>query len=427
MNWKDRKKIFFSKLHSGNFNQLWFLIFRRIRINFLMKPIGIPISVIAVILIYAIRPFRRINLYSIPSGRLGHLLLQPEFYLRKKKSSPGSIRTLDIFFTSRAMNSGVIANSQVLKMLKRKLIIFDSYFSSWIYYSAEWILLRTKIICELPHVETVEAESLYKTVDSSYKFTEDEVAFGNSKLKAMGIEPNKDWFVIIFARDSAYLDKTYPLHDWGYHDWRNADINSYIEAVKFVINRGGYVIRMGSEVKRDLNFSNKRYIDYSKDYRSDFMDVFLVSRCKFLLGTNSGFSDLAVAFDKPRAIVNAIPLGHIPYGRNDIYIPKKFLDTQNSTYKTLSSALLNSEDLMFDQESFLKNKYTCVDNTPREILEITKEMICKLDNNFSMTSNQEKLLDDYFSLFNAYNSGYAIRNPIGINFLEKNESWIFDR
>ena len=86
------------------------------RINFLMKPIGIPISIIAVILIYAIRPFRRINLYSIPSGRLGHLLLQPEFYLRKKKSSSGSNRTLDIFFTSRAMNSGVIANRQVLKM-----------------------------------------------------------------------------------------------------------------------------------------------------------------------------------------------------------------------------------------------------------------------------------------------------------------------
>ena len=217
------------------------------------------------------------------------------------------------------------------------------------------------------------------------------------------------------------------VSDWGYHDWRNADINSYKDAVKFIISKGGYVIRMGSEVNNDLDFSSSYYIDYSREFWDDFMDVFLVSKCKFLLGTNSGFSDLAVAFDRPRAIVNAIPLGHTPYGRNDIYIPKKFFDPQNAKFKTLRHVLLNNEDLIFDQESFLENKYTCIDNSPKEILELTKEMMSKLDNNFSMTINQEKLLDDYFSLFNDYNSGYGIRNPIGINFLEKNESWIFDR
>ena len=427
MNWKERRILFISKLNAGNFKQLKFLILRRLKINFLMKPIGIPIGLLTILVIYFIRPLLKINFYSIPSGRLGHLLLQPEIYLRNKKNKSSSKHSIDIFFTSKAMNGGIVANRQILKMLKRKLIILDSYFFSWIYFSSEWILLYTDIICELPHVETVEAEALYKKVDSSYVFTKDEITFGNSRLEAMGINPDLDWFTVIFARDSSYLNNTYPLHDWGYHDWRNADINSYIEATKFIINKGGYVIRMGSEVNKDMDFVDSNYVDYSRMHRSDFLDVFLVSRCRFLLGTNSGFSDLAVALDKPRAIVNAIPLGHVPYGRNDIYISKKFFDPNSSKYKSLKSVLANNQDLIFDQESFLENKFKCIDNSPDEILELTKEMISKLDNNFSMTSNQKKLLNEYFSLFNKGNSGYGIQNSIGLKFLENNETWIFNR
>ena len=104
-------------------------------------------------------------------------------------------------------------------------------------------------------------------------------------------------------------------------------------------------------------FVENKYIDYAKNYWDDFMDVFLASRCKFLLGTNSGLSDLAVAFDKPRAIVNVIPLGCIPYGRNDIYINKKFYDDKSLQFKTVKSVLKNNQDSIFDQESFLENKY----------------------------------------------------------------------
>ena len=427
MRWSERKNVFFLKIQSGNFYQLWFLIYRRLKINFLMKPIGVLIAILVIPLVYALKPFIKINFYSIPTGRLGHLLLQPEIYLRQKKISINTKKSFDIFFTSRSMQGGVVANKQVLKMLKRNILVLDSYFSSFMFYSAEWLILYTDLIAELPHLETVEAESIYKKVDSSYEFTEDEVKFGNLKLEAMGINPDKDWFAVILARDSSYLDKTYPHHDWGYHDWRNADINSYIEATKFIISKGGYVIRMGSVVNKDMDFLDSHYIDYAKKHWDDFMDVFLVSRCKFLLGSNSGLSDMAVAFDKPRAIVNTIPLGHIPYGRNDIYIPKKYYDSSKSRFKTLKSVLKNNEDIIFDQELFLKGEYQCIDNTPEEILELTREMINKLDNSFFLSEIQKNLLNEYIELFNKNNSGYQIQNKIGMNFLEKNEDWIFNR
>ena len=427
-NWKERKDIVLLKLKSRQYYQLWYLIKNRLKINLIMKPIGVPIAILIVPIIYAIRPFLRINFLSIPTGRLGHLLLQPEIYMRKKKISTLSQRYLDVFFTSRAMHGNVIANKQVLKMLKRNILILDSYILSWLYFSVvEWLLLYTDIVVELTHIETAKAESLYKKIDSSFSFTDSEVEKGNTKLKTMGINPEKDWFVLIFARDSAYLSKTYPQYDWGYHDWRNTDINSYKEAVKYIIDKGGYVLRMGSVVKKKMDFSHTHYIDYARNYWDDFMDVFLVSRCKFLLGTNSGFSDMAVAFDKPRAIVNSIPLGHIPYGRNDIYIPKKYMHKSTLNFMSLKTVLENNQDVIFDQEAYLGNEYEYIDNSPKEILELTIEMMSKLDNSFFLSDAQQNLLNEYMDLFDKENSGYGIKNPIGINFLESNEDWIFNR
>ena len=98
-NWKERKDIVLLKLKSRQYYQLWYLIKNRLKINLIMKPIGVPIAILIVPIIYAIRPFLRINFLSIPTGRLGHLLLQPEIYIREKKISTPSQRCLDIFFT----------------------------------------------------------------------------------------------------------------------------------------------------------------------------------------------------------------------------------------------------------------------------------------------------------------------------------------
>ena len=99
--WKERKDIVFLKLRSRQYYQLWYLIKNRLKINLVMKPIGVPIAILIAPIIYAIRPFLRINFLSIPTGRLGHLLLHPEIYIRKKKISTPPQRCIDVFFTSR--------------------------------------------------------------------------------------------------------------------------------------------------------------------------------------------------------------------------------------------------------------------------------------------------------------------------------------
>ncbi len=425
MNWNERKNYLLFKLKNGQYKQLWYLVKRRIIFSLIMKPIGIPIAILVIPSIYILRPVIRINLFSIPTGRLGHLALEPEMYLRRKKLTNKSKRSFDIFFTSRSRQGGVIANKQILKMLKRNMVIFDSYLASWIFYSMEWLLLHTDIKGELPHDENVETDSILKKVDSTFLFVKSEIEKGNAELQSMGIDPEKDWFVLIFARDNAYLSKTYPDCDWGYHDWRNADINTYIEAVKYILDQGGYVLRMGSVINADMDFSHPRYIDYARKYRNDFMDIFLVSRCKFLLGTNAGLADVAIVFDKPRAIVNVIPLGYVPHGRDNVYIPKKYMNHSSKKYLPLKFVLETHRDTIFDQESFLGEDYSCVDNSTEDILEITMELMSRLNGKFFLSNKQKNLMRKYKDLFSQGNMSYDMENPIGMNFLEKNKDWIF--
>ena len=50
---------------------------------------------------------------------------------------------------------------------------------------------------------------------------------------------------------------------------------------------------MGRVVKKKMNYKNKLYIEYSmSQIESDFMDVFLASRCLFAISSGTGWEAL---------------------------------------------------------------------------------------------------------------------------------------
>ena len=77
--------------------------------------------------------------------------------------------------------------------------------------------------------------------------------------------------VTIFARDSSYLSHTYPKIDWSYHSYRDCDIETYIEAIRYLINKNYVVLRVGSEYSKKLNFVDENYFDLSAyNFNSSF-------------------------------------------------------------------------------------------------------------------------------------------------------------
>src|SRR5262249_733686 len=97
---------------------------------------------------------------------------------------------------------------------------------------------------------------------------------GRHCLRTLGV-PEDAWFVSLDVGEAGF-------HTFDFNDaFRNADIGSYLPALRSIAARGGWVIRLGNPGMEPLP-ALPNAIDYahSKE-RSDWMDVFLCARCRF--------------------------------------------------------------------------------------------------------------------------------------------------
>jgi putative glycosyltransferase (TIGR04372 family) len=80
---------------------------------------------------------------------------------------------------------------------------------------------------------------------------------------------------------------------------------------------------MGAVVERPLPaHGNSRIIDYATQHRSDFGDIYLLGKCRFLLCCGTGTESVPPLFGIPVAKANMMPLRPTPVGANGLYIPK---------------------------------------------------------------------------------------------------------
>jgi len=413
MDWQGRKKVFIKKLKRKDYSELRRLIKRRLVINFILRPIGFPFVLVLIPFLYMIEPFKKIRIAVISSDRIGHLALNTELFLRRRQFNRSDLPDVTNIFL---LKEGKAANRQLVKMFKRNLFILESNSLFLLYMSIDWALCRTRFTFGLPMEDNEDYE--FKNTDTSLLLIEEEEEKGRRLLKEMGVDPQNDWFVCIHSRDGAYLSKQNAKVNWKYHDYRDSDINDFTEAIRYIIEQGGYVIRMGSEVENPLIFRHEHLIDYAVICRSDFMDIYLIAKCKFFLGTTGGICDVAIAMDKPRLSVNYAPPGVVPFGKDNLYIPKKVKSKENGRYLPLSKVLEERRDILGIDYDELGYEYE--DNTPEEILEATKEMMSRLNGTFELPEEDEKLLQRYFALFKPNNLAYNVKTPICVQFLKKN-------
>ena len=70
-------------------------------------------------------------------------------------------------------------------------------------------------------------------------------------------------------------------------------------ASEFFAEKGFFVLRMGQDVETKFNNNNPKIIDYANTkFRSDFMDIYLLSKCEFLLGGDSGVHVVPFVFNR---------------------------------------------------------------------------------------------------------------------------------
>lgn len=233
-------------------------------------------------------------------------------------------------------------------------------------------------------------------------------------LEQLGV-PRGAWFVCLHVRESGYLQEG----NNSYNAFRDADIETYLMAIKTIVGNGGWVIRMGDPTMKPLP-SMKHVIDYiHSELRSDWMDIFCCAECRFFLGTTSGLFLVSFVFGVPCALANFTPMGERPWSGKDVFIPKLYWSTTEQRYLSFEEVLAPKFRYCFDGKIFESSGINIIDNTPEEINDLVLEMLDRLNGDLEYTKKDEYLQELIYTLLP--DNSHGIGSRIGSTFLSKYE------
>ena len=235
-------------------------------------------------------------------------------------------------------------------------------------------------------------------------------------LEKYGVKDKK--FVCLHVRDNSYHN------DLGRREYRNSNINNYIELINFLIEKGYYVFRLGDKPAPKINYSNKNFFDlpYS-ELKSEIMDLFLIKECSFYVGTISGTMDTSYLFKKPTFLTNMYELfPSYPRKIEDRGIFKKVFDKKRKEYLSIKKFAelsikyhhceMDMTDLEFEE------------NSPNELLEGIMEYYNLVNPKVDNTSNI--ILEDSQKNFNIFLTK-RLKEIYDIELVKnnyfKNDSW----
>lgn len=382
--------------------------------NDLLRPAADLVALILVLVIRALRPLVVIRIGALASNRIGHYAFDTELYLCQRDAGLTPRRAVDIFY-----NAAPVCNQQLRRMWERTLRV-------WPYVAVLDRMNRRlpggqahQVVRRSWESYSQDMHRLIALTQPHLRFTPEEERLGRELLRQMGI-PEGDSYVCFHARDSAYLDVSYPGKDWRYHDYRDSDVANYVPAAKELARRGYHAIRMGSVVGKSLPHDLPMVIDYATKCRTDFLDLFLIAHSEFYLGSHDGLFTVAPVFRRPVALVNVVPIDLAPtWAENYLFIPKLLWLRREGRFMTFRE-IFDSEASIYDKSEDYENAgIELVENSAVEIAELAIEMEERLRGAWQTTSEDDELQSRFWSVFkHARNHGPMV-SRIGTAFLRR--------
>jgi len=395
--------------------------------NLLLLIIFFPIALI----IRSISTFCLIRFNPLMAERIGHFAIQSELYLCEKKikiNLPNQ-KYLDFFFYKYEGS----CNNYFEKLVKKKINIIPYRIGNSFYILNKLFsfFFRKKNIYEIS-VFDFDLKNLFESMPPQLDINALEIKKGYDKLSFLGLSKNKK-FVCVLFRDDAYLKEKFPQADYSYHNYRNANIDNFSSAARYLISKGYYIVRMGSVTNKKFSLNHPMIIDYANsNFKSDFLDIFFCHECSFFISTSSGLDSVAQIYRKPILYINFAPLNAIcliPNSKKRSIIIKHYYSKKIK--KKLSIKKIFEEELHNEylSDNFKKKKKTLIKNSKKEILDAVIEFEEKVSKKFIIkrfSLNQKK----FWICFSKYLkkssmlSDFQFRNhkrQIGEKFLSKNK------
>jgi putative glycosyltransferase (TIGR04372 family) len=312
--------------------------------------------------------------------RIGNQI--PQSYYLMLKFGKFSNNKLNIFFLVKEIN-------RTWSRLIKKEIYHAPDWLNLVYWNSKTKIIKSEVVMSNKHdlnFATLDTEGLMAKSEVMVNFDKKDNSIGKSWLLHNGWKTGQK-IVSILVRDDAYLKQNDYEIDFSYHSYRDSDIMSYLPAIDLLLDRGYFVIRMGSKTNKDVtnNVNSKSFVDYSWcEGKSDLLDIWLMANSNLIISTGTGHDRLAQIYKIPMLLINYLPLYGTMSSSHCMNAPKKLFWEHNNEILDFNDYFDNS---FLRTEDYLKNNIRIVDLDSGEILSIVDNFIQITNNDVIGSTN----------------------------------------
>lgn len=264
-----------------------------------------------------------------------------------------------------------------------------------------------------PHGADVEREWRARGNGPLFSIPDKEkLMFRVSMEQVFGL-PRDAWFVGLHVRTPGFHQKWHDAHPGT----RNAEIETYKEVIDWIIDQGGWVVRLGDQSMPPYA-PHERVIDYAtSEFRSPDIDIMLCATCAYFLGTNSGLSVVPAIFGRPCALTNWSPIAIPNWYIDDVYVPKLVREKETGrllTFREMFSSVAGWSQFTKD---YKKNGLEIVENDTDDLLDATIEVHEAYMGRFELSAEDQAMIDRFNEIALAHDGFVGSR--ISARFLKR--------
>ena len=382
-------------------------------------------------IITVIKPFINIRIGKYPIDRIGPYTVVPEIWKRKKKIM--DIKSFDLW----SHTISTIPNSFLHKIVAREITFIPIYIYSSLetfFYFFNLHNLRKNFFLK-PY--TRDSHNIIDNFKPILKISNEDQKEAESILTKNKIDFSKK-IVCINVRDSFFLNKIFPNYDASYHNRRDADVENYLDAIKYLISKGYLVIRMGKYMKNRVNFEHQNFIDYPFcEFKTDILDVYFGYKCFMAISSGSGWDSIPYSFRKPILYTNFSSHSKLQLSSAKHMSIFKLVKNSDNKYLKIEELLDNDLNLItniYRDKKSVFSELEYIENTNDELLDAVKEFENYINNDFKLNKEQKILNAKFLSHFKADKVHDIYGEPahskfltgvISTSFLKKYEQLLF--
>ena len=336
------------------------------------------------------------------------LPLEPE--LRRRKLKMGKLdRTIVLYLSDDA-------NSQIRKMYDRVVKIYGSERKirrRIIWWASLKFVYRRELFDDQSDPMWVEGRPVLA-------FTEGEESLGIKFLDSNGLKAN-DFICYTVRSESYYFARIAEAQVIKPQTFRNPSEDVYLKVAESLITDGFKILRMGKDLNRKLDKGvYPKILDYASQSRTDFLDIYLLKNCKFLLNGATGLISPRWIWNLPSVTCDSYLIwrNQLCY---DIFLLQRVWIKRENRFATFTE--------MLSLYGYSEEKHQpglgieLIKNTSEEIKDACDEMNARIDGSWVTTREDEELQRRYQDLIVKFSDKptWNGRGRIGAKFLRDNQ------